>query len=96
MAHWKVIALINGDIEAVSGPAAQGRPGAREWIVWQGPAADKAEAPPMCRENRSQGRPGVDADSIREGTWEALGSLSAPYSPRFLISTPFQQVTGQT
>jgi hypothetical protein len=28
MATWKVIALINGDIEAVSGPAAQGRPGA--------------------------------------------------------------------
>ena len=27
MAYWKVIALINGDIEAVSGPAAQGRPG---------------------------------------------------------------------
>ena len=37
-------ALINGDIEAVSGPAAQDRPGAHEWIVWEGPAADKAEA----------------------------------------------------
>ena len=44
MAHWKVIALINGEIEAVSGPAAQDRPGAHEWIVWQGTAADKAEA----------------------------------------------------
>jgi hypothetical protein len=44
MVHWKVIALINGNIEAVSGPAAQDRPGAHEWIVWQGPAADKAEA----------------------------------------------------
>ena len=36
MANWKVIALINGNIEAVSGPAAQDRPGAHEWIVWQG------------------------------------------------------------
>jgi hypothetical protein len=44
MAHWKVIALINGEIEAVSGPAAQDRPGAHEWIVWEGPAANKAEA----------------------------------------------------
>jgi hypothetical protein len=44
MADWKVIALINGAIEAVSGPAAQDRPGAHEWIVWQGPAAGKAEA----------------------------------------------------
>ncbi len=26
MAHWKVIALVNGQIETVSGPAAQDRP----------------------------------------------------------------------
>jgi hypothetical protein len=44
MAYWKVIALINGAIEAVSGPAAQDRPGAHEWTVWEGQAADKAEA----------------------------------------------------
>jgi hypothetical protein len=44
MANWKVIALVSGNIEAVSGPAAQDRPGAREWMVWQGTAADKAEA----------------------------------------------------
>ena len=44
MAYWKVIALINGEIEAVSGPAAQDRPQAHGWIVWQGKAADKAEA----------------------------------------------------
>jgi hypothetical protein len=42
MADWKVIALINGDIEAVSGPAAQDRPGAHEWIVWQGSASSKS------------------------------------------------------
>ena len=42
--NWKVIALMNGQIEAVSGPAAQDRPGAHEWIVWEGPAADKGEA----------------------------------------------------
>lgn len=44
MAIWKVIALINGEIEAVSGPAAGERPGSHEWIVWEGQAADKAEA----------------------------------------------------
>jgi hypothetical protein len=44
MANWKVIALVNGDIEAVSDPAAQGRPGTQEWTVWEGPTADKAEA----------------------------------------------------
>ncbi|MGA3168739.1 MAG: hypothetical protein ABSF14_21775 [Terriglobia bacterium] len=44
MANWKVVALINGAIEAVTGSAAQDRPGAHEWLVWQGTAADKAEA----------------------------------------------------
>jgi hypothetical protein len=44
MANWKVVAQVSGNIEAVSGPAAQGRPGTHEWIVWEGPAADKAEA----------------------------------------------------
>jgi hypothetical protein len=44
MAHWKVIALVSGNIEAVSGPAAQDRPGAHEWTVWEGSAADKSEA----------------------------------------------------
>jgi hypothetical protein len=44
MAHWKVIALVSGNIEVVSGPAAQDRPGAHEWIVREGQAADKAEA----------------------------------------------------
>ena len=44
MAHWKVIALVSGNIEAVSDLAAQARPGSHEWIVWEGEAADKAEA----------------------------------------------------
>ena len=44
MAYWKVIALVSGNIQAVSGPAAQDRPGAHEWIVWEGKAADKSEA----------------------------------------------------
>ena len=44
MSSWKVIALINDQIEAVSGRDAQDRPGANEWMVWQGPAADKGEA----------------------------------------------------
>ncbi len=44
MANWKVITLVSGNIEAVSGPGAQDRPGAHEWIVWEGLADDKAEA----------------------------------------------------
>jgi hypothetical protein len=44
MSSWKVIALINDEIEAVTGPAAQDRPGAHEEMVWQGKAADKGEA----------------------------------------------------
>jgi hypothetical protein len=42
MAIWKVIALISGNIEAVSGPAAQDRPGAHEWMVWEGVCPAKA------------------------------------------------------
>jgi hypothetical protein len=44
VANWKVIALVSGNIEAVSGPAAQNRPGTHEFLVWEGEAADKAEA----------------------------------------------------
>ena len=61
MAHWKVIALVNGEIEAVSGPAAQTRPGAHEWIVWQGTAGDKAEAL-QCAEKAD---PKVDLEWMR-------------------------------
>ena len=50
MATWKVIALVSGNIEAVSGQAAQNRPGTHEWTVWEGQAADKAEAL-KCAEN---------------------------------------------
>jgi hypothetical protein len=41
--EWRCIALVNGNIEAVSGPAAQDRPGAHEWLVWQGTALKCAE-----------------------------------------------------
>ena len=44
MATWKVIETVSGNIEAVSGPAAHGRPGTHECLVWEGEAADKAEA----------------------------------------------------
>jgi len=43
MATWKVIARVSGNLEAVSVPAAQDRPGTHEWPVWEGQAADKAE-----------------------------------------------------
>ena len=61
MTNWKVIALINGDIEAISGPAAQDRPGAHEWIVWQGPAAGKAEA----LQSAEKADPRVDLEWMR-------------------------------
>ena len=44
MANWKVIEIVSGNIEAVCGPAADGRPGQHEFLVWEGEAADKAEA----------------------------------------------------
>jgi hypothetical protein len=44
MANRKVIALVSGNIEAVSGPAAQDRQGTHKWLVRQGATADKAES----------------------------------------------------
>ena len=58
---WTVIALVSGNIEAVSGPPAQDRPGAHEWIVWEGQAADKAEAL-KCAEKAD---PRVDVEWMR-------------------------------
>jgi hypothetical protein len=60
-ANWKVIALVSGNIEAVSGPAAQGRPGAHEFLVWEGEAAHKAEAL-KCAEKAD---PRVDLEWMR-------------------------------
>jgi hypothetical protein len=61
MSRWKIIALISGEIEAVSGPAAQDRPGTHERTVWEGPAADKAEAL-KCAEKAD---PRVDLEWMR-------------------------------
>ena len=61
MATWKVIALINGEIEAVSGSPAQDRPGAHEWVVWQGEADDKAEA----LQSAEKADPRVDLEWMR-------------------------------
>ena len=61
MATWKVIETVSGNIEAVSGPAAQDRPGTHEWIVWEGEAADKAEAL-KCAEKAD---PRVDLEWMR-------------------------------
>ena len=61
MANWKVIALVNGEIEAVSGPAAQDRPGVHEWTVWEGPAADKADA----LQSAERADPRVDLEWMR-------------------------------
>jgi len=44
MAKGKVIEIVSGNIEAVLGPAAGTRPGTHERLVWEGEAADKAEA----------------------------------------------------
>ena len=61
MANWKVIATVSGNIEAVSGPATHDRPGPHEWTVWEGPAADKAEAL-KCAEKAD---PRVDLEWMR-------------------------------
>ena len=61
MANWKVIALVNGQIEAVSGPGAQDRPGAHEGTVWEGEAAAKAETL-KCAEKAD---PRVDLEWMR-------------------------------
>jgi hypothetical protein len=61
MANWRVIALVNGQIEAVSGPAAQDRPGAHGWIVWEGPATDEAQAP----QSAEDADPRVDLEWMR-------------------------------
>ena len=44
LATWKIIETVSGNIEAVSGHGAQQRPGTHEGTVWEGQAADKAEA----------------------------------------------------
>ena len=44
MAIWKIIETVSGNIEAVSGSDAQNRPSKHEFLVWEGKAADKAEA----------------------------------------------------
>jgi hypothetical protein len=61
MSSWKVIALINDEIEAVSGPAAQDRPRANEWMLWQGTAVDKGEAL-QCAERAD---PRIDLEWMR-------------------------------
>ena len=61
MATWKVIETVSGNIEAVSDPPAQHRPGTHERIVWEGEAADKAEAL-KCAEKAG---PRVDLEWMR-------------------------------
>jgi hypothetical protein len=54
MTNWKVIALVSGNIEAVSGPAAQDRPGTHEWIVWEGQPLTKPK-PSKAQKRRIPG-----------------------------------------
>ena len=63
-----VTALVSGNIEAVSGPAAQDRPGTHEWTVWEGPAGDKAEALQEAVSGPvAQDRPGTHEWIVWEG-----------------------------
>ena len=61
MANWKVIETVSGNIEAVSGLAAETRPGTHERFVWEGQALDKAEAL-KCAEKAD---PKVDLEWMR-------------------------------
>jgi hypothetical protein len=81
MANWKVIETVSGNIEAVSGPGAQDRPRTHEWIVWEGPAADKAEAL-KCAEKAD---PRVDLEWMRilfEGLLKYASRLCRSPYPR--------------
>ena len=49
MANWKVIALVSGNIEAVSGPAAQDRPGPRSELSGKGQPLTKLDSVPAGR-----------------------------------------------
>ena len=82
MANWEVIALVSGEIEAVSDPAARARPGAHEWIVWQGTAADKAEAL-QCAEKAYRR---VDLEWMRI-RYEREGAMSYSYLRATMGST---------
>jgi len=61
MANWKVIEIVSGNIEAVSGPAAGTRPGTHEQLVWEGEAADKSEA----LQSAEKADPRVDLELMR-------------------------------
>ena len=61
MATWKVIETGSGNIEAISGPVAHDRPGRHERTVWEGEAADKAEA----LQNAEKADPRVDLEWMR-------------------------------
>jgi hypothetical protein len=61
MATWKVIETVSGNIEAISGPVAHDRPGRHERTVWEGEAADKAEA----LQNAEKADPRVDLEWMR-------------------------------
>jgi hypothetical protein len=61
MPTWKVIETVSGNIEAVSGPEAQRRPGQHGFLVWEGPAADKAEA----LQSAEKADPRVDLEWMR-------------------------------
>jgi hypothetical protein len=61
MAIWKVIEIVSSNIEALSGAAAQLRPGQHEFLVWEGQASDKAEA----LQSAEKADPRVDLEWMR-------------------------------
>ena len=61
MANWKVIVLISGNIEAVSGPAAHNPTRTHLWLVRQGKVPDKAEA----LQSAEKADPRVDLEWMR-------------------------------
>jgi len=87
MTDWKVIALIDGEIKAVSEPAAQHRPETHESIIWEGEAADKAGA--LQSPEIAPGRSGMDAHSIREGSHKIdAGGSPQKLQPLSMIACP--------
>ncbi len=82
MANWKVIALVGGNIEAVSGPAAQDRPGPTNGLSGKGKPLTKLKLSKMQRKPI----PGLTWSGCAFAPRESTPDFSA--SPAPLSETP--------
>ena len=86
MPNWKVIEIVSGNIEAVSGHAAHGRPSNHEFLVWEGEAADKAEALQSAEKADPRVIPIEIAQRFSFGAFALMTHLSPPEDRASTIS----------